>query len=161
MQDRGFKLSAVLFGVIADVAFTFGVAMVAGTALGISMVQNGTPATELETEINMLLSAEPWLAAIHVVGFTGTALGGYVAARLARHEPLKHAAVAGILSLGLGIGMSVEDFKALPEIYQAATLLLPVPVACLGGWLVHRRLEAASPSPTGVPTAAEMLDPIA
>ena len=54
------------------------------------------------------------------------------------HQPLKHAAIAGALSLATGVGMGIEDFGTWPAIYQAASLGLTIPAACLGGLLVSR-----------------------
>jgi hypothetical protein len=68
-------------------------------------------------------------------------LGGYVAGRVARHSFLKHAFVAGGLSLVLGILLFHADEGPYSGLVASLGYGLHLPLALLGGWLAWRRLS--------------------
>jgi hypothetical protein len=85
------------------------------------------------------LSSNQWVKMLtFAYGFTCVALGGYVASRIARRSPIKHAAAMGILQAGLTIAAmwSPEANHASPM--QWVTIaILSIPAALAGGFL-HR-----------------------
>ena len=74
-----------------------------------------------------------------IVGGGFTLLGGYVAARIARHSFLKHALAAGALSLASGIVLFHSDEGPYSGIIAFLGYGLHLPLALLGGWLASRR----------------------
>ena len=71
--------------------------------------------------------------------------GGYVAAWIGKHAPLKHALALGILMLALGGMMMVMDpDNPEPLGSRIATLALALPCPILGGWLRARRQAGQS-----------------
>jgi hypothetical protein len=100
---RAFRFSAVVIGLLADVASTLVLASLAGSVMGIVLGVGGsrTPA-EIAEAFAEIMSTPAWLLAMLVVGLLGSALGGLVAALLARHAPMRHALATGVASLLLG-----------------------------------------------------------
>jgi len=87
------------------------------------------------------LSKNEWFTILtFAYGLTCVAAGGYVAAKIARRAPIKHAAAMGILQAGLTIAAMLS-----PEANHASraewitTAILSVPAALAGGFLCSRR----------------------
>jgi hypothetical protein len=87
------------------------------------------------------LSTNHWIKTLtFAYGLICVALGGYVAARIARRLPIKHAAAMGIVQAGLTIAAMLS-----PEANHASRLqwitiaILSVPAALAGGTLYKRR----------------------
>jgi hypothetical protein len=76
-------------------------------------------------------------------GLMCVALGGYVAARIARRLPVRHAAAMGIVQAGLTIAamLSPEGSHA-SRLQWIAIALLTIPAASAGGLLVSFRPAA-------------------
>ncbi|HXX02669.1 MAG TPA: hypothetical protein VEJ00_15740, partial [Candidatus Acidoferrales bacterium] len=89
--------------------------------------------------LDQLARSWPFLMVSMVVGGCFTVLGGYVAGRVARHSFLKHAAIAGALSLVLGILLFRADEGPYSGIVALLGYGLHLPLALLGGWLASRR----------------------
>jgi hypothetical protein len=87
------------------------------------------------------LASNPWVKVLMFsYGFLCVAAGGYVAARLARRAPIKHAAAMGIVQAGLTIlaMLSPEGYHA-SRLQWIVTAVLSVPSALVGGILCKRR----------------------
>jgi hypothetical protein len=80
------------------------------------------------------------LSFIALAGLLSTAIGGYIAGRIARVAPLRHGAGVGLVALGIGVLSLVGSAAELPEWYLASTFALVVPAGMLGG-LVARLLN--------------------
>jgi hypothetical protein len=83
------------------------------------------------------LSSNQWVRMVtFAYGLTCVAAGGYVAARIARRSPVKHAAAMGILQAGLTIAAMLS-----PEANHASRMqwimiaILSIPAALAGGFL--------------------------
>lgn len=85
----------------------------------------------------------PIMIASIAFGMAFAALGGFVAARLARRRPLAHGfAVGGVLAAGAAISLLNTTGKG--AIWsQVAALVLMAPCAVLGGWLRLRQVRGA------------------
>jgi hypothetical protein len=87
------------------------------------------------------LSSNPWVKTLtFTYGLLCVAAGGYVAARVARRSPCKHAAAMGIVQAGLTIVamLSPVGHHASPFQWVMAAVL-SIPAALLGGILYKRR----------------------
>jgi hypothetical protein len=132
--DRRVDLRALVAGVSADWLGTLLTAGLLGVAFGVGP---DTP----DSRIQELLAAPEFIISATVHGTFFTALGGYVAARLAPADPLRHAVIVGLLSLVLAILMATSSGEG-PEAAWWVDLvgyLLVVPAAAVGGWLGARR----------------------
>jgi hypothetical protein len=71
-------------------------------------------------------------------------VGGYIAARLAPHSPMRHALVLGIVGLAMGTAgaiVTITRYDVGPDWYPIALALTAVPCSWLGGVLHGRRLS--------------------
>jgi hypothetical protein len=127
---------AVLFGVTTDLFGT----TVAGMVLlvlfsGMLMTQGREP----EEISRLLLQSNEYLFVSLAVGLGFTALGGYVAARIANHREYKHALIVGVIVLIIGEIMVSSDPTGMPLSIRVIGDLLVIPAALLGA---HLRLTA-------------------
>ena len=68
-------------------------------------------------------------------GFVCVAAGGYVAARIARRFPMRHAAVLGVIQAGLTIAaMLSPEGNHASRVQWIATAILSIPAALAGGY---------------------------
>jgi hypothetical protein len=85
---------------------------------------------------------------VFVLSMLSTAVGGYVAARLAPRQPYLNAGVAAVIGNGLGIGLDSLFLGAQALLEKAlsfqggADIILEIPAALLGAYLATRRSEA-------------------
>lgn len=70
-------------------------------------------------------------------------VGGYVTARLAPRNPMRHAVVLGVVGLVLGAAGAIATIPMHlgPSWYPIALVIAALPCAWLGGWL-HRHAAA-------------------
>jgi len=132
--DRRVDLRALVAGVAADWLGTLLTAGLLGIAFGVGP---DTP----DSRIQELLAAPEFIISATVHGTFFTALGGYVAARLAPADPFRHALIVGLLSLVLAVLLATSPGEG-PEAawwVDALGYLLAVPAAATGGWLGSRR----------------------
>lgn len=132
--DRRVDLRALLAGVTADWLGTLLTAGLLGVAFGVGP---DTP----DSRIQELLAAPEFIISATVHGTFFTALGGYVAARLAPADALRHAVIVGLLSLTLAVLMATAPSEGPGAAWWVDLLgyLLAVPAAAVGGWLGGKR----------------------
>ncbi len=73
-----------------------------------------------------------------------TVVGGYIAAKLALHNPMRHALALGIVGLvfgGVGAIVTITKYDLGPDWYPIALALTGLPLSLLGGAL-HRSKTA-------------------
>jgi hypothetical protein len=131
--DRGRRrstLRAVFLGALADIGGT----IVAGMVLALLLPGLAAPVPNADPSIPAAPSVGfQWFSLL--VGLCFTALGGYVAARVADRREYFHAVLVGVVSLVLGelmVGMSPEGY---PLAQRLVGDLLVIPAALLGGHL--------------------------
>ena len=133
--DGRFRWKAVLFGAAADL----GGSTIAGIVLVILFsITAGPSQGSAEDVLGQLARSWPFLMTSMIVGGAFTVLGGYVAARLARHSVLKHALAAGALSLVLGILFFGGDDGPYSGLVAIVGYGLHLPLALFGGWIAGR-----------------------
>lgn len=81
------------------------------------------------------LSTNHWVRALtFAYGVVCVAAGGYVAARIARRLPIKHAAAMGIVQAGLTImAMLSPEANHATRLQWITTAILSIPAALAGG----------------------------
>lgn len=145
LADRGkpgprrSSLTAVAAGLTADVMGTFLFGMLATLTFG-WVLSGGAPPEEMARA----LAASTGYQVFSVVsGLAFTALGGYVAARVANYRELYHGLLLGIATLATGEVLIVMLSADLPLWQRLGHDLLAIPVAIIGArW---RKLEKAAP----------------
>jgi hypothetical protein len=138
--DRRVELRALLAGLAADWLGTLLTAPVLGLAFGVGAE---TP----DNRIQELLAAPEFIISATAHGTFFTALGGYVAARLAPADPLRHAVIVGLLSLIVALLLTISPGEGPRAVWwvDALGFLLAVPAAAAGGWLGGRRRHEEPP----------------
>ncbi len=128
--ERRVDLRALVAGVSADWLGTLLTAPLLGVAFGVG------PETA-DGRIQELLAAPEFILSATLHGSFFTALGGYIAARLATADPLRHAVIVGLLSLVLAILLATSPVEGPEPAWWVDALgyLLVVPAAATGGWL--------------------------
>ena len=123
----GRSVAAVLLGFIAVVVLSLGTDQV------LHMFQVYPPWNEpmFDPRLNLLALA---YRSVYTV------LGGYITARLAPHNPMRHAVALGIVGLvagSIGAIVSITQYDLGPDWYPIALALTGLPLTLLGGAL-HR-----------------------
>jgi len=127
-------LLAALAGLAVDIGGTF----LVGSAITIVLALTIGAAGGSPSALQELLTSPGWTAFNFVSGMTCTALGGYVAARIANQRELLCGLVVGGLSLAAGEFMLafVDDY---PIWLRIASILVVIPAGIAGGWLRKRQ----------------------
>lgn len=138
--ERGLRFSAVAMGVIADLVASLVFWSVLGGILGITLAVSGMPADEIGAVTAAKLTGLPGAAITMALGLLGSAVGGFVAARMGAHAPQRHAIMMGACSLVLavllwGVGGSESPWPWL----EGTAFVLTIPAAVAGSFLVQRR----------------------
>ena len=89
----------------------------------------------------MALSTNHWVRTLtFAYGLMCVAAGGYIAARIARRLPIKHAAAMGIVQAGLTIvAMLSPEANHASRLQWITTAILSIPAALAGGILYKVR----------------------
>lgn len=135
-ERTGSTWKAVLLGVTTDLFGTTIAGMVLLVLFSGMLVAQGRTPEEISP---MLLQSNQYLFLSLALGLSFTALGGYVAARVANHREYWHALIVGVIVLIIGEIMVSGDPTGMPLSIRIIGDLLVVPAALLGG---HMRRNA-------------------
>lgn len=134
----GLSIKAVAIGLLIDI----GGGLLAGTFFtGIytaMLMSQGVPPADLAHRI---MADKSFYAATVILGNGFLAGGAFVAARIARHREVAHAAVVGVLGIVisrvLAFGSGV-DATLYPSWYRPVLYGVALPVALLAGYMAQR-----------------------
>jgi hypothetical protein len=134
----GINLRAVMIASLA----VFGVDMVS-TYLLISLFGGpafdaSLPDEQIDAAMQVLLQDPRYLTSALMLGTASTALGGFLAARLARTVPYFNALAFGLV----GLALSVFAVGEVPPWFKIIGFGITVPAALLGGHLAKQRSPA-------------------
>ena len=90
---------------------------------------------EIQSQMALLMAESNFIALAFAVGMFCTAVGGFVAARMAYQVPLYHAALVGVLGIMLGAYIGTQW-----GFWEIAGLFFALPVAILGGYLARAKI---------------------
>jgi hypothetical protein len=133
-----------ILGIIAGVA-TWSVLCIPGNMLAVELMRD-----RLRED---LTTDDPTaLAILLAVSIVYSLCSGYVAAWIAKAKPLLACTVAGVILLGIGIGVQATTWDRIPLWYHLTFLASLVPVTLLGGLLrrvlYHRPASALGVAPS-------------
>lgn len=129
-QQRGSTAKAVAIGFAVDVIGTSVFATLALVVIGVFFGARGMPPEELEA---YLARSGLYQAFALALGAAFTALGGYVAARIANHAEYRHALYVGIASLVFGELVVHLAGGELEFWLRIAEFIVVLPAALFGG----------------------------
>src|SRR5512138_198169 len=92
---------------------------------------------ELRSVLSELMRNRAYILMSLILGTASTALGGYLAARLARTVPYFNALAFGILGVLIGLLTSAE----LPTWYRIVAILITIPAALTGAHFAKQRMQ--------------------
>lgn len=142
----GVKLRPVIAGVIVDYVATYVLGMVYLIVFYQKEFSKGGRTFEeaVEKALDQMLSSPEGLLALGIIGAVGTALGGYVAGRLAQAHEVKHGALVGLVSLILGVLQASVTGQPipLPYWYELLAYIIAVPAGALGGYFARREMPS-------------------
>ena len=142
-ERTGATWKAVLFGVTTDLVGTTIAGMVLLVVFSTMLVAQGRAPEEIS---RLLLQSNQYLFVSLAVGLSFTALGGYVAARVANHLEYRHGLFVGVIVLIIGEIMVSGDPTGMPLSIRIIGDLLVVPAALLGAHLRRTaKLQARTP----------------
>lgn len=132
LSFKGIIVAALLVLVLDTIAGIGMMAFMGGSAFkeGMTEQQTNDVIAALTLNTNLLLGSV-------ILGTFATIVGGYVAARLAKKEPLLNAGVIGVLGIILGV-LLAENY---PLWFNVLGFVSVLPAALLGGHLARSRIE--------------------
>lgn len=129
-------VKAVLLGVLADIGASVAAAMILLPLFAGGSVSSEMSADDMEVAVKQIMQNGWFLIANFVVGLSCSALGGYVAARVAKKEIYLNAALVGLFSLLIG---SLNLSGEYPIWFNVGGLFLVIPAALVGAQLAGGR----------------------
>lgn len=156
IEPRGFftgvKIRPIIIGAVVDYVATFVILMLYLIVFYLKepLEKGGLPEEAIEKALKEMISSQEGLLALIVIGAFCTALGGYVAGRLAKAEEVKHGALVGVVSLIVGTlqtGMAGEG-SPVPYWYELLGYVLAIPAGALGGSFAQGRARPSIPGST-------------
>jgi hypothetical protein len=96
----------------------------------------GTPKVPLQAAVMAAIRANPLLYGLEsLIGLACSVLGGYVAARVAKHDELLNGLLASFLSVGLGVHSLATGNDSGPLLLPVLLLIASLLCSALGGHL--------------------------
>jgi hypothetical protein len=142
MQPRAFftgvKVRPIIVGAVVDYFATYLLIML--YIMVYYLKAPGLSEEAIDRALKEMLSSEEGLLTLIIIGAFCTALGGYIAARLAKVEEVRHGALVGAASLIIGVlqtAMAGEEIP-VPRSYELLGYLLAIPAGALGGYFAQR-----------------------
>lgn len=133
----GLEWRAIVLGAVADIVATVLASII---FVFILIAVKGEQGQEFSEEaLREMLAAPEIQMAWLLIGLGCSVLGGYIAGRLAKREEVKHGALAGFLSVVLGVLMEMASgVRAASSTDEVTTYLVTVAAGALGGYIAMR-----------------------
>jgi hypothetical protein len=131
------NIKAIAIGCIVDWASSLTFSVFLSLLLDMKASSAGIPNHQIQQFINGYFLTRQGMIISTIFGFGFTALGGYVAARLARTDSLLNSAFVGSISIILGLFY----ISSTPRIISILSLLLSIPVAIIGGFFYTKKFK--------------------
>lgn len=145
IQPRGFftgvKVRPIIVGAVVDYLATYLLIML--YIIVYYVKAPGLSEEAIDRALKEMLSSEEGLLALIIIGAFCTALGGYIAGRLAKVEEVRHGALVGAASLIIAVlqtAMAGEEIP-VPRSYELLGYLLAIPAGALGGYFAQRPVK--------------------
>lgn len=134
--EKGSAAKAVLIGFLADTGFTIAASLAFIVILGVYMVLTGRDADDVTEALGNPAEDSPVMIVLLVIGGMGSALGGFLCARIARHAELRLGAVLAVISLAAGLILFGADQSGTMNAMSSAITLVAV---MFGAWIGARK----------------------
>ena len=128
------NLKAVILAMLLVVALDVVIAIVLMAVLGPTHAKEGMASKETSDTVVAISRSATFLLASLVLGLLSTAVGGYIAARIAKKDQYLNASIIGLLGILLGV-FTAGNY---PLWFDVAAFLSTLPAALLGGHFAKR-----------------------
>ncbi len=134
--EKGSAAKAVLIGFLADMGFTIAASLAFLVVLGVYLVVTGRDPEDITQALGDPADDSPVMMVLLAIGGMGSALGGFVCARIAKHAELRLGAALAVLSLLAGLILfGTEQSGTMNAISSAITLI----AVMFGAWVGARK----------------------
>lgn len=138
------SIKAVLVGNVVDMGATLIAAIPIYAWLGFRAGVTSYNGPEAEAIGTPETIGAAWFSLMLFLGCVCSVIGGYVAARIARHRPMLHGALAASFCFFTGAYALVSGSDAVPQLLQLLVMPLGPALGALGGaawvrWPLHAR----------------------
>jgi len=131
------SIKGVLLGIVTDVGASVAAGMILLPLFAGGSVSEQMSAEDIDEVIRQITQDSAFLITNFVVGLSCSALGGYVAARVAKKDVYLNAGLVGLFGVLLGaLNLSGE----YPIWFNVGGLLLVIPATLFGGEIASRRM---------------------
>jgi len=135
------SLKGVVIGSIADIVSTNIVLL---PLIIYVMSTSGQSAQVPDSITQVLMASSFYRVSATILGALCSVLGGYVSARIAKHDELLNGALSSILCIGFGVYALISGSAAGATGLHLAFLPLSPALGALGGYLSSRRKRSAA-----------------
>lgn len=130
------NFKALLFGLATDIGGTFAASLIILPVFAGDRFAPDMSAEELEAAMQTLAQDSGFLLTSLIVGLAFSALGGYVAGRVAKQEIYLNAGLIGVIDVLIAVLFGGGG----PIWFNVAGFLLVIPAALYGGYLADRQM---------------------
>jgi hypothetical protein len=134
-RPRGSPWKAVLFGVLTDIVGTSAASVILSLIWGVVLAAGGASADDIMEAAGNIDPTSAVAMISYVIGAAFSFLGGYVCARVARHDELKWGSIVALISMAFGF--AVSSGAQSTELNVLLSILSIVAVMA-GAWLGAR-----------------------
>ena len=134
-----FNIRAVFVGSLLMLAVDFLSSILLFSVFGGEALTAGATQDEITAVGKIIEQNDGYLLAGMLLGTFSTVLGGYIAARMAKHLPLFNAFAVGVVGIAAAVLLGGGSSER-PEWFSAFGYISTIPAAIVGGWLT--RLES-------------------
>ena len=135
-RQSNLNIRAIGIGVLVDIGGSMVAAVIFAIIYSIFLAQQGYSPDEIESM--MTTSSLVYFVSL-ILGLACTVLGGFVCARIAKREEVKHSAIVGAVGVVLAL---LSTGGPEPIWYLIIGVILTVPLAVVGGYIAHTKNKA-------------------
>jgi hypothetical protein len=137
------SIKGVLVGGITDVGSTLILGMPFSVYVGLRVISDHIPKDQVQSSVMAMMHRPEIFFPQLLIGSACSVLGGYVAARLAKHDELLNGCLASFLCIALGI-WSLATHGASEPLWVEILMMVESPVlGWLGGYVFMRQRRRA------------------
>jgi hypothetical protein len=130
------SIVGVLVGGITDIVSTFVLAIPLMVYVGLNVASVHTPKNQIHSATMAAMHGIVPMIMSFLAGTLGSVIGGYVAARIAKHDELLNGALSSYLCMAEGVYAVLAGTTSQIPLYQQIIGFLGSPaLGLLGGWL--------------------------
>ncbi|HTA57229.1 MAG TPA: hypothetical protein VK805_03685 [Candidatus Baltobacteraceae bacterium] len=146
------SLKGIVWGGIADILASVILGLPVVTYVMVKLELAHTPKDQVPAAVHAALQGHTSLYALQLaIGMACSVLGGYVGARLAKHDELLNGALTSMLCVALGIYSLATKTESGSQFIEWASFVLSPALGMLGGYLrLAQNRRAAASEPIGV-----------